>query len=143
MTKEKRAAYNRAYFAKNREKLRADARKDYAANREARVAQKRAYNAANKEKVAASQKATYAKNPRKKLARTASYRYGITPLQVMRIWDSPCEVCGATGQIHVDHDHLTGRVRGGLCRNCNIALGHVQESVTTLRNLIKYLERGE
>ena len=138
-----KADYNRAYYAKNRAKLRADAKADYDANREARTAQKRAYTKANPEKVAASQKATYAKNPRKKLARTASYRYGITPEQVVRIWESPCEVCGATGQIHVDHDHLTGRVRGGLCRNCNIALGHVQESVTTLRNLIKYLERGE
>lgn len=43
-------------------------------------------------------------------------------------------------RMHVDHNHLTGKVRGLLCINCNNALGHVRENIQTLRNLAFYLE---
>ena len=39
----------------------------------------------------------------------------------------------------VDHDHATGVVRGLLCQDCNSSLGHVKDSITTLKNLITYL----
>lgn len=39
----------------------------------------------------------------------------------------------------VDHDHISGKVRGLLCRKCNIALGHFQDNVETLANAITYL----
>ena len=40
----------------------------------------------------------------------------------------------------IDHNHITGKVRGLLCDHCNWAIGHVKESLTTLRSLILYLE---
>ena len=36
-----------------------------------------------------------------------------------------CAICGRTDADNVDHDHVTGRVRGILCFNCNVAIGHV------------------
>lgn len=36
-----------------------------------------------------------------------------------------CALCGIIlgDKLNVDHDHITGKVRGLLCRDCNIALG--------------------
>lgn len=42
--------------------------------------------------------------------------------------------------LQVDHCHTTGRVRALLCRWCNTALGHVNDSPGVLRGLANYLE---
>ena len=41
---------------------------------------------------------------------------------------------------HIDHDHISGKVRGILCRNCNIILGIIKEDTKILRNAAEYLE---
>ena len=41
----------------------------------------------------------------------------------------------------VDHCHASKKVRGILCSSCNKALGHVRDSVETLENLKKYLQK--
>lgn len=51
-----------------------------------------------------------------------------------------CEVCGSTVKLCVDHDHETGRVRGILCSNCNVALGLLRDDPDTLRALTKYID---
>ena len=56
-----------------------------------------------------------------------------------------CAICltthpgGKSGRFNVDHDHKTGKVRGLLCKSCNIALGEVGDNVHTLKNMIEYL----
>ncbi len=53
-----------------------------------------------------------------------------------------CEVCSRPlSKVCIDHNHLTGEVRGVLCNNCNTALGLVGDNVDTLSKLIQYLER--
>lgn len=62
-----------------------------------------------------------------------------------------CAICkqeesslGRSGKIlplAVDHCHLTGRVRGLLCKNCNISLGNMEDSVERLSSAISYLQR--
>ncbi len=42
----------------------------------------------------------------------------------------------------VDHDHETGAVRGLLCHSCNVAIGHMRESVEMLQRAIAYLQEG-
>lgn len=42
---------------------------------------------------------------------------------------------------HIDHDHKTNKIRGLLCSNCNLGLGHFKDKIKFLKRAIKYLER--
>lgn len=60
-----------------------------------------------------------------------------------------CAICrrpesdlGSSGRLRplsVDHDHVTGAVRGLLCNRCNGMLGYARDSVETLKGAIAYL----
>lgn len=50
-----------------------------------------------------------------------------------------CAGCGRVANLHVDHDHASGVVRGLLCINCNLTLGHVDDSIERLISLASYL----
>lgn len=43
--------------------------------------------------------------------------------------------------LSVDHDHLTGQVRGLLCQPCNLALGHLKDDPERIFALADYLRR--
>jgi len=51
-----------------------------------------------------------------------------------------CIICGVETSVVIDHDHKTGDVRGGLCQNCNLGLGHFKDSPELLRLAALYLE---
>jgi len=56
-----------------------------------------------------------------------------------------CKVCddplgAGRCQMHVDHDHVTGQVRGLLCHGCNVAIGCAKDSPGRLRLMAAYLE---
>ncbi len=78
--------------------------------------------------------------PEGKLRKRRSYlkkKYGLTPADI----PDECELCGSPDRICVDHDHVTGEVRGFLCHKCNCALGQVNDDVKILGLLIEYLEK--
>ena len=53
-----------------------------------------------------------------------------------------CAICGKLQidkNLAVDHNHVTGNVRGLLCQQCNTGIGLLQDSVDILNNAIKYL----
>ena len=52
-----------------------------------------------------------------------------------------CAICGNPGKLFIDHDHVTGKVRGMLCRKCNIGLGHFGDSASFLASASTYLRR--
>lgn len=77
-------------------------------------------------------------------------KYGISEEQyesMKRIQGDLCAICGKpekdTRRQHlcVDHCHTTGRVRGLLCFECNLAIGNLEHDVGRLKRAITYLER--
>lgn len=75
-------------------------------------------------------------------------KYGITPEryeELLAEQNGGCAICGqacSTGQfLSVDHDHVTGEVRGLLCRQHNRALGLFDDDPELLRISRDYLLR--
>ena len=50
-----------------------------------------------------------------------------------------CVICGIETQLVVDHCHETGAVRGMLCSNCNLGLGHFKDDPMLLEFARIYL----
>jgi len=46
---------------------------------------------------------------------------------------------GVLAYLSVDHDHITGRVRGLLCHRCNTVLGMMNDNCSWLRAMLEYL----
>jgi hypothetical protein len=79
----------------------------------------------------------------KKLARFKLY--GLSPaayLELVASQDERCAICRKKPDkiLAVDHDHVTGKVRGLLCQCCNLALGQAKDSPSILRAAAHYLE---
>jgi hypothetical protein len=81
---------------------------------------------------------------------TIKKKYGITRgeyLLMLKSQGGACAICGTKGSgtswsenLHVDHNHETGVVRGLLCQPCNVSLGKMKNSAELLRKAAKYLE---
>lgn len=116
-----------------RDRARAPSRREWA----------RSWRAENKEKVRAYERKT---------------RYGIPHEEYSNLYRAQgglCAVCkepnkqanrngrnsgAGSRDLHVDHDHATGRVRGLLCTNCNLGIGHFGDKPELLSLAIEYLK---
>jgi hypothetical protein len=69
------------------------------------------------------------------------FRSDISDEQLKRIRAevTECVICGNNGDLVVDHDHSTGKVRGMLCNHCNRGLGHFRDSPMLLEFAVQYL----
>jgi Recombination endonuclease VII len=57
-----------------------------------------------------------------------------------------CAICKRSDRpLCIDHCHATGKVRGFLCRKCNLGLGYYDDDPSLLRAATTYLEpaRGD
>lgn len=72
-------------------------------------------------------------------------QYNLTPEEFTYMVLEQGGVCGICGLVpsalYVDHDHLTGKVRGLLCQKCNSGLGFLGDSLDGLGKAISYLQR--
>lgn len=102
-----------------------------------------------KEEINKKNKEWFHKNPEKSRNQKLLYTYGITLEQrnlLIKNQDNKCKICLEdlnvldSKSIHVDHNHITGRVRGILCKKCNSMIGLSKEKEYILNNAIKYLK---
>lgn len=94
-------------------------------------------------------RARHKANPDRTRNNDLKRKYGITLKEHQKMYDEQngvCAICGSEGdgkwkKLCVDHNHKTGKVRKLLCRNCNMVLGQVDDSVQTLQTMIQYLQK--
>lgn len=60
-------------------------------------------------------------------------------LKELRKAITSCVICEATTNLVVDHDHKTNKVRGILCNNCNLGIGHFKDNPLLLEFASQYL----
>lgn len=114
------------------------------------------------------QRGIYANNPEKQRLRQANYalrykgkyniarranrleiyisecsrKYGASKSEIRDLLNKKaCEICGGTYRLSVDHCHTKNKIRGLLCDGCNNMLGRAKDSIKTLQNAIKYLNK--
>lgn len=76
-------------------------------------------------------------------------KYGLTledHIKLVERSGNKCEICGSDNlysgktRLSIDHDHDSGKVRGLLCNNCNLGIGHFEHKEELLMSAIKYLK---
>lgn len=149
----------RAWYLANKERIRGRAKERsrawYLANKERHAAKAKLWREANRDKVKKYQDeyhaARAASGERQKY--DASYRlrkYGLTQEAfdaLLLEQAGVCRIChadspGAKRGWNVDHDHVTGGVRGILCHRCNAALGLLDDNPERADECAAYLRRG-
>lgn len=82
-------------------------------------------------------------------------QYGISKVEYDAMWERQggrCLICGRLEttfsvdgrhfSLNVDHDHVTGEIRGLLCTGCNRGIGFLQDDAELLDRAAEYL-RGD
>lgn len=70
----------------------------------------------------------------------ASTGHGLIHAPEYAHFEKKCAICSKETNLVGDHDHLTGRPRGVLCRTCNLAIGNMYDNPSLLIAAAKYLE---
>jgi len=124
----------------------------YQLNRDVLLAKHNQYNHIHKDEKNKKQRESYHKAPEKKRFYKIKQKYNLDIKEYNELLQKQkllCAICKQpldlqhTYYVHVDHDHKRGKVRGILCRNCNLGLGQFKENIEYLKNAIIYLKENE
>jgi hypothetical protein len=112
------------------------------------MARVKEWQRANPERVRAARKKAATEHPERAREGHLRRKFGLTIAEYEEMLSSQgggCAICGdeVDGSMHVDHDHVTGKVRGLLCVRCNNALGQFQEDPALLMRALAYLVSSE
>ncbi len=89
----------------------------------------------------------YLKNKERYRANARRLSYGLTPEAfevLLQVQAGCCAICKSTlcpERTDVDHDHVSGRVRGLLCHRCNTGIGLLGDSTDRLAAAVDYLRK--
>ena len=131
VTEHKRRAVD--YYKRNAEKVRAKRAAYRAENRDQENARRREYS---------QRKPHVIKNQHL----LASFNLSLTEYERLSAQQNGlCAICHGTDvtkKLAVDHDHVTGKIRGLLCSSCNLALGMFEDNPGYLHSAMNYLENN-
>jgi hypothetical protein len=99
-----------------------------------------------KERVKATTQKWRRENPGKAKEQHRKYnrKFGMNfyERQEFRDRHGKCAICPSTEKLSIDHDHKTGKLRGVLCRKCNLALGLFGDSPELILRAAFYLRNS-
>lgn len=141
-------ARNAAWRKANPEEVRAET----AAYQQAHPGKARAWAVNHPEKAKQLIAAWNKAHPGYASARARQRNYGMTQAEydaMLEKQHGKCACCGRSNSgsamnggyapLFVDHDHKTGKIRGLLCHQCNIALGMLGDSQERIEQLLTYI----
>lgn len=154
------------YYAAHKEAVKIRSKKYYEDHREHALKVRKTWRDNNKEKMSEWYKQYRGKNRdavrdrqkkwnnkniiRRKLTNLNGHykrTYGLSYEEVINLislQNGLCKICGdkldANKQTCVDHNHKTGKVRGILCRKCNVGIGAFQENKSIMLKASHYIE---
>lgn len=110
-----------------------------------------AWRSNNRDKVSKYNKTAKAKNPahhaHKAIQNHYKRKFGITleeRAEMLAAQGGRCLICKTDKPTRrgwcIDHDHVSGAIRGVLCAPCNSFIGMAKESTAVLENAITYIE---
>lgn len=130
--------YARQWASRNPDKIRAARLKE----KEKRRATRRAYYLANRDRILAGQKLAYA-NRGPVYSRHLRRAYGLSLADLERLirgQGGACAICRVELiEPVVDHEHLSGLIRGALCLQCNSGIGFFKDDPEKMLAAIAYL----
>jgi hypothetical protein len=108
----------------------------------------------NKEKLSIKSKEDWKNNPeRRTKSRLRPYKLTSEEFDSLLLRDdNKCSICSLSRKEHfikykrdlyIDHCHVSNKIRGILCHNCNLALGNFKDDKKLLNNAIIYLEKWQ
>lgn len=132
--REKRNAYNREWRKKNPEKAKGHHTKWRENNIDKVKAYRTQYNKENR-----AYRLDY------KLLKTYGLAKGVYETMLKQQLGA-CAICGinspgGNGRFHVDHNHVTKKVRELLCLNCNNGIGKFKDDLSLLEKAVVYLRK--
>jgi len=67
--------------------------------------------------------------------------------KMFELQNNRCKICnnilGSGKKVHIDHCHVTSKVRGLLCQKCNHGLGIFNDNIQLFYNAIQYLQQNK
>jgi len=150
---EKRKASKQAWNAANQDRIRKTRKRREAQRRRDLLTTQSKWRKNNRQKLniyRQTYKARYLdRELNKAWRREVRRRYGITNHEydlMLAAQGGCCAIChtaspgGRGNRFHVDHSHITGKLRGLLCGKCNVAIGYMQDDPAVLRQAAAYVE---
>lgn len=105
------------------------------------------YREKNRDKINKRTRDWNKKYPEKRKNTDLKYSYGLTLIEFNELLakqDNRCAICSNLikgRNIHTDHNHITGKVRGLLCKNCNLGIGLFKDNFSLLIRAADYIKR--
>lgn len=143
-------AIDRESYVRNKSKKLEYARKYNMSNKEDVDRKKREWNVAHKDEINERRRNLRKENWSLVIEREQRQylrrKYGITLEQynvMLEKQDGVCAICGGITEgkhLAVDHDHVTGQLRGLLCDMCNRGIGLLGDSIDRVGAALDYLK---
>ena len=144
--KQRKAEYAKEWRKLNPEKVKEHSKKSRIKNRTKILARQRIWTENNKERHSEQAKIWYNENKGRTRNSYLKRFFGISLddyNELLEKQNGVCAICGGKSgkrSFSVDHDHTNGKVRGLLCRGCNVGIGNLNDDPELLEKAIQYIK---